>query len=378
MSSELANRGPLTIALLLESDGPGGAEVIILEMARELKARGHRVIPIGPAIGIGWLGERLAECGLQQVAFTKYHPLDPRWIRDFRAIFRDHAVDVVHSHEFSMAVYGTVAARTLGIPTVNTLHGAQSMTEAMRRRVALRWALRNANANFTVSHATKRQLDADLGIADDVIGVVWNGIPVRSGDRERTRAALGVAPDELLVLAIGTLEERKGHRFLLDALTSLPAATAPKWRLAVACGRGGPEREGLEAMAQARGVSDRLQLLTYRNDIPDLLAAADVFSMPSLWEGLPLALLEAMVARKPIVASRTSGIPEAIVNGETGLLTEPGDVPGLTEALGRLLDDAKLRDQLAGAAQAVALQSFTISAMVNAYEAVYAKGISAK
>ncbi len=377
MSGHLATTGPLTIALLLESDGPGGAEVIVLEMARELQARGHRVIPIGPAIGIGWLGERLAECGLQQVSFTKRHPLDPRWIRDFRRIFLAHNVDIVHSHEFSMAVYGTAAARTLGIPAVNTLHGAQSMTEVLRRRVALRWALRNAKGNFTVSHATKRQLDADLGLNDDMIGVVWNGIPVRSGDRERTRSALGVAADELLVLAIGTLEERKGHRFLLDALTSLPSGSTPKWRLAVACGRGGPMRDGLETLARERGVADRLQLLTYRNDIPDLLAAADVFSMPSLWEGLPLALLEAMVARKPIVASRTSGIPEAIADGQTGLLTEPGDVEALTDALGRLLADAGLRERLAREAQSVALQSFTISAMVNAYEAIYAKGLAA-
>jgi len=366
---------PLTIALLLESDGPGGAEVIILEMARELKARGHRVVPVGPAIGIGWLGERLAECDLQQITFTKHHPLDPRWIRDLRSIFRTEGVDVVHSHEFSMAVYGTAAARTLGLPAVNTLHGAQSMTEVLRRRLALRWALRNATANFTVSHATKRQLDADLGLAGDLIGVVWNGIPVRVGAREATRAALGLADDEQLILAIGTLEKRKGHRFLLEALTALPEGIAPQWRLAIACGRGGPEREELEELASVRGVMNRLQLLNYRNDIPDLLAAADVFCMPSLWEGLPLALLEAMVARKPIIASRTSGIPEAIVDGRTGLLTEPGDVGQLADALGRLLTDGTLRNDLAREAHAVALRSFTINAMVDAYETVYAEGV---
>lgn len=349
--------------------------MIILEMARELKARGHKVVPIGPAIGIGWLGERLAEYGLQQIAFTKHHPLDPRWIRDLRSIFRTQGVQVVHSHEFSMAVYGTAAARTLGLPAVNTFHGAQSMTEVLRRRLALRWALRNATANFTVSHATKRQLDSDLGLAEDLIGVVWNGIPVRAGARDSTRAALGVADDEQLILAIGTLEKRKGHRFLLEALTTLPEGIAPRWRLAIACGRGGPEHEELQQLATARGVSHRLQLLNYRNDIPDLLAAADVFSMPSLWEGLPLALLEAMVARKPIVASRTSGIPEAIEDGRTGLLTEPGDVRQLADALGRLLTNATLRDDLAREAHSVALRSFTISAMVDAYEAVYMAGV---
>ena len=115
---------------------------------------------------------------------------------------------------------------------------------------------------------------------------------------------------------------------------------------------------------------DRVHILTYRNDIPDLQAAADVFVMPSLWEGFPLAILEAMLAGTPIVASDICGIPEAIDNGEQGLLVPPGDVEELAAALRLVLTDETLRKRLAEAAEARARREFTVQSMTEAYVAL--------
>jgi glycosyltransferase involved in cell wall biosynthesis len=120
------------------------------------------------------------------------------------------------------------------------------------------------------------------------------------------------------------------------------------------------------------GLADRVHIVTNRNDIPDLLALANVFVMPSLIEGLPMALLEAMHARKAIIASVTAGIPEAIVNDREGLLVPPGDVDALSRAIELLLTDPARRLALGDAAAARANSDFTVQIMADRYEALYA------
>jgi glycosyltransferase involved in cell wall biosynthesis len=169
---------------------------------------------------------------------------------------------------------------------------------------------------------------------------------------------------------VGNLIERKGHAVLLHALAAIGGrGTHVPWRLAIA--GEGVERPRLEALTREYGLTDRVRLLGARNDIPDLQAGADVFVMPSLWEGLPLAVLEAMVAGKPIVASRTSGIPEAIEDGRQGVLVPPGDVQALADALWRLMNEPELRASLGRAALERARSRFTIAAMVDQYERLY-------
>jgi glycosyltransferase involved in cell wall biosynthesis len=118
-------------------------------------------------------------------------------------------------------------------------------------------------------------------------------------------------------------------------------------------------------------MDDRVSIVTNRNDIPDLLALADVFVMPSLFEGLPMALLEAMLARKAIVASRTAGIPEAIADGCEGLLVAPSDVAGLAGALRELITNPGRRAALAAAASLRAEREFTVRVMAERYERLY-------
>jgi glycosyltransferase involved in cell wall biosynthesis len=368
----MTDRRPLTIALLLESDGPGGAEVVVFQLAEELRRRGHVVVPVGPANGFGWLSGKFRASGFEPATFTLRSPLDWGCVRGLREVFRRRGVDVAHTHEFTMAVYGAMAAKLEGLRHVTTMHGNQGMTRVLRRRVALRWAFRNSGAAVAVSRATKRQLDADLGLRPGVLAVVHNGIPVRTGDPEPVRRELGVQPGEVLILAVGNLDPRKGHIVLLRALARLESAgVSVRWRLAIVGGRGGPEREALESFAAGHGFADRMHILLNRDDVPSLLSAADVFCMPSLWEGLPLAVLEAMFASTAIVASATSGIPEAITSEREGLLVPPGDDAALAAALRRALESPAERARLAGAALRRAENDFTIGSMADAYERLY-------
>jgi glycosyltransferase involved in cell wall biosynthesis len=364
---------PLAVAVMLETDGPGGAELLLHQLCLELRARGHRVVPVGPERGEGWLSARLQASGFERRTFSLRRALDPGALRAMARMLRAEAVDAVHSHEFTMAVYGCAAARWLGIPHVVTIHGDQGVTAAWRRRAALRWAFRGSHAAVAVSEHTRRTLGARLALRPGRLGVVHNGIPTPAGRRDRLRRELGLGDDELLVLAVGSLRPNKGHRILLDALAGLRGGDGPaRWRLAIA-GQG-DEREALASRAQALGLAGRVHLLGQRDDVEDVHAAADVFAMPSFSEGLPLALLEAMFAGAAIVASGVGGIPEAVTDGEHALLVPPGDPEPVRRALARLLGDPPLRWRLGEAARRRAHAEFRIERMADRYETLYRGG----
>jgi glycosyltransferase involved in cell wall biosynthesis len=369
-------RPQLRIATMLESDGPGGAEMMVFRLAEELRRRGHTVVPVGPAHGVGWLGERLREVGFAPEVFRLQRPIDPGCVRGLVKLFREHRIDAVHSHEFTMAVYGTAAARVLNLPHVITMHGGLTATKALRRRIALRWAIRQSDHTVMVSRATQRQFASELGLDGSLFTVIPNGVPRVDGNASHVRSEFGIGATDCVLLAVGTLERHKGHRILVEALWKLAgAASAHPWKLIIAGGRGGDQHQALIDYIRANGMADRVHIALNRNDIADLLSLADIFVMPSLWEGLPMAILEAMTAGKAIVASATAGIPEAITDGREGLLVSPGDVDALAEALGRLLVDPQHRAALGAAAADRAGRDFTIAVMAERYEALYAAAL---
>ena len=367
----------LRIAMMLESDGPGGAEMMVFRLSEELRARGHTIVPVGPENGIGWLGDLFRGAGVSPEVFRIRGPIDPACLQGLVWLLREKKIDAVHSHEFTMAVYGAAASRLLGLPHVITMHGGLRVCKALRRRVALRWAMRNSDHTVTVSRATRRQFAADLGLDEKCFTVVPNGVPVGAGDPSRVRSEFGVQEGECVMLAVGTLERHKGHQVLLEALARLASRglTVP-WRLIIAGGRGGDQHEPLLQSVHEEGLDDRVHIVTNRNDVADLLALADIFVMPSLKEGLPMALLEAMIARKAIVASATSGIPEAINDGRDGLLVTPGDIVSLADALLTLLTDAARRRVLGDSAAERARREFTVQVMADRYESLYRSSLS--
>lgn len=374
MDSTVPSLPRLRIAMMLESDEPGGAEMMVYRLSDELRSRGHTIVPVGPEHGVGWLGDLFRRGGFEPEVFRISRPVDPGCVKGLVQLFRDYRIDAVHSHEFTMAVYGTAATRLLGLPHVITMHGGLKVCKALRRRIALRWAMRTSEYAVMVSRATQKQFSDDLGVSPSLFTVVPNGVPIQKGDPAAVRKEFGIDEKECVMLAVGVLERHKGHRTLLEALEKLDAAgLAVPWRLVIAGGAGGEEHASLLRYAEENHLTGRVHIVLNRNDISDLLAMADIFVMPSLWEGLPMAVLEAMVARKAIVASEIAGIPEAIVDGREGLLVPPGEARPLAAALESLLADQRRREALATAAAERAHGQFTVSVMADSYEALYAR-----
>ena len=357
----------LRIGQLIASDGPGGAERIFAGLSRALQASGCEVVAFLPARGEGWLERQLEGSGVALERFRIERALSPRFAAWLTGAFRHQRLDLVHSHEFSFAVYGAWAARRAGIPHVITMHGGRYHAQHLRRRLALRLAAAGSCRLVAVSEPTRAALSRDLRLPASRIALVPNGVSFQPAAASTIRAELGLAPSARIALAVGNLYPVKGHTHLVAALGRL-APRHPDLHVVIA-GRG-ELAEALAGQAWELGVGDRLHLVGLRSDIPNLLAGADLFVLPSLSEGLPLALLEAMFAGRPIVASDVGGIGAAL-GDEGGLLVPPRSAEALAAGMDRALSDAKLRTSMAARACARAQAEFSLEVMTRRYAALY-------
>jgi glycosyltransferase involved in cell wall biosynthesis len=363
----------LRIAMAISSDGFGGAEMMTLRLSEELRSRGHHVVYVGPQGKRGWLGSRFRAAGFVE----ELVPIGRRWIdlpyaRAMNDVLRRHAIDIVHAHEFDMAVYGAACAKWVGIPCVITMHGGLTGARGWHRPIALRWAFRRAAATVVVSAATRTQYANDVSLPESIFSVIPNGVPTPPGDAARVRAEFDCTHGELVLLAVGSLDHNKGHRVLLEALALLVRrGVSVPWKLIIAGGRGGDQQEPLLTYVRENDLGGRVHIVTGRNDVADLQALADVFVMPSFREGMPLALLEAMVAGKAIVASRAGGIPETVTDGVEALLVPPGDASALADALFTVMADPARRSSLATAARARGHREFSAGVMAERYLDLY-------
>lgn len=368
MSAPLERLRGLRIAHLIESDGPGGAERTVANIATGLQAAGSENLVILPANGEGWLASELAGTGVAIEHFRLDRPLSFPCARWLASTLRSFGASLAHGHEFSMAVYGAWAARRAGIPYVVTMHGSRYYAERLRRRLAMRWAVGTSSRLVAVSHQLARALKDDLWLRPSRVTVVANGVRAGHARAGSLRSELGLARESRLLLAVGNLYPVKGHKVLLTALALLKDRH-PTVHVAIA-GRG-DEAGVLQSAARQRGIADRVHFLGLRSDIPSLLDSADIFVLPSLSEGLPLALLEAMFAGRPIVATRVGEVPTALNGGDAGLVVEPGDAVALATALDRLLSNPAKARQLGLRAALRAVDEYDVSHMLARYARIY-------
>lgn len=362
----------LSIALMIEVDqpGPGGAEMMLLHLARALRADGHHVVTVGPVVEEGWLSSTLRADGFKHFTFVLRGPIDPFCALDLARKLRSERVTVVHSHEFTMGFYGTIAAGLLGARSVVTMHGGREYAGRSRRRIAMRWALRRCDAAVAVSAATKEDLLGTLGMFDHEVTVVANGIPTVTGERESTRLSMGVGDEVRVILTVGRAVPVKGHNVLVEAAAQL-TESLPHLPIEVWIAGDGEAKAATEKLVAERGLGGVVRLLGSRSDVGDLLAAADVFALPSLSEGMPLALIEAMLSSTPVVASRVGGIPELIEDPASGYLASPGDPAAFAEALRRCLEDGPAARSAAQRAFTKAAARFGVAEMKDRYLGLY-------
>jgi glycosyltransferase involved in cell wall biosynthesis len=252
------------------------------------------------------------------------------------------------------------------VPTTAVFQLVQSdLRTTPRRRRLYQLAAPGPQHWVCVSEDNRATLASTFGVSSGRIAVIPNGVALRTvtpDSREAIRAELQIAPETTLVLTTGRLAEQKGHRVIVDALPRLIGLGAP---LAFVWAGDGPLREYLTAAVQASGLGDHLQILGQRDDVPELLAAADLFLLPSRDEGASFALVEAMLAGVPAIVSDAGALTEIIEDHRNGLVFARGDVDGLVRVVDWTLAHREEMARMAVQAREQALREFTVERMID-------------
>ena len=353
----------------------GGLERVVTDLAIEQKRMGHEVAVFSLQSTTGLVGE-LQAAGVPVLIGHKQGTADLRLLRLLRRTVRERRIEVVHSHDFvpnyhaAVALWGMLWRRPR---LVSTTHNMGMRLSNARLRRLYRWSLRHTAGVAMVGRQVHDKFVGEGYLDASRALTVLSGIPVeRFGwspeRRERARAAMGIAGDELLVGAVGRLVELKNHRLLIDQMPALLDAE-PRARLVII--GSGPLQDELQARIDQLGLGQRVRLLGQRRDVADLTVGFDVFALPSRTEGLSIALLEAAANRLAIVATDVGGNPEIVRDGQTGLLVPVDDGTALMAALLRLFDDPSLRVRLAASANAWVREHGSVATLARAYDAFY-------
>ncbi|MBM4435965.1 MAG: glycosyltransferase [Actinobacteria bacterium] len=305
--------------------------------------------------------------------------LGPAWLPALAAAIEEGRYDLVHTHLLRADMYGALAARLAGVRwVVSTKHNVEQRLASPVWRAAHRSTARLVDRTIAISAAVAGWAVRTGGVLRHAVRVIPYGIeprPFQAVGRAAARNVLGLPPDALVVLCPARVDPQKDHATLLRAF----ARTRARLPAALLLLAGGPQlaapryAEGLRLLAADLGLRDAVQWLGVRTDMPALMAASDVVTLSSRWEGLGLAILEAMAAGRPVVATAVGGARELVVDGVTGYLVPAGDPEALSTALQALLEEPDRARKLGLAGAERVRARFSPARMQAATCAVYAE-----
>lgn len=354
----------------------GGPDKTILNSPRFLKDRGYPTIcaymrhPADPYFNE--LAARAERWQAPLVPVDDFGPFDLGVIGRFHELCAKYRPTIWHGHDYKSNLIGLFARRRQPMKLVTTVHGWVKHTW----KTPLYYAIdRVCLSRYDRVLCVSEDLYADClrrGIPERRLRLIANAIDTeefrRRESTEVVKNRLGVPAERILIGAIGRLSEEKRFDLLLRALDRLLGQGKD---VALWIAGEGDQAEALAALQQSLGHGERIQLLGFRSDTVDLYHAFDILVLPSIREGLPNVLLEAMALEVPVLCTRIAGIPSLITDGEHGLLVEPDSLDELTSALARLVDDAGLRRRLATSARARIEREYSFAVRMDKIRAIY-------
>ena len=351
----------------------GGAQTALLRLLGGLDRDRFRPAVACLFNGDGTVAQRIRFLGIPvtDLRMTAKWRLDALW-RLYR-LLRQRRPDILHTWMFHANFPGRLLGRLAGVPIIITSRRNEDIGGVLRERLN-RWTARLDDRVIAVCEVARRAEIERARVSPDHVVTIYNGIDVErfsaigAESGIRVRQEFGIPAGVPLIGAVGRLHPQKDFAGLLQSMAAVQKHISPARLLLTGEGE---LRDDLETQARSLGISEIVTFAGFRSDVPEILAACDVFVLPSLWEGLPNVVLEAMALGLAVVATRVGGVPEIVIDGETGLLVPPGEPETLAEALVRLLRDPDLRSRMGRAGRRRVEQRFSASQMVCETEALY-------
>jgi len=293
------------------------------------------------------------------------------WLFRLFRLIKDREIHVMHSHEFATNVYASVLSSLTGIPVVATAHGKNYYPDKWRRRAAYRFVARRSTM-VAVSNDLKRFLTERIGIPPANIRVVHNGIDLCrysvNAANPAIRAELGIGAGQPVIGTVGNLFAVKGQSYLLRACKAV-AGAHPAMVLLIA--GEGDQLDMLREEASKLGIAGNVKFLGFRDDVPSLLQAMDICVLPSLSEGLPLSILEALALKKSVVATNVGGVSEIMEDGVNGYIVPPRNPEAIADRILMLLGRPETAVRIGQAGRKRVEGAFSLEKMVREYELLY-------
>lgn len=354
----------------------GGAENLLLNIVRKLDQ--SRFDSFVCCIGErGPIGEQIAEMGIPVIELHLMQKAgrDRRVVPALVDLIRRERIDLVHSQLYHANYYGRLAARKAGIPVVASIQNTYSNHKLHRQLI--NWYLgRHTAAIIVGSEDIRRDVMRFDHVLASKIEIIPNSVDLSCSDsslsRTEARSRLGLSEQDRVIGTIGRLEEQKGHRYLIEALDLLRQRGMTVKLLLVGDGR---ERQALEAQARELDLEQQVLMLGTRSDLGDLFRAMDLFVMPSLWEGLSLAMLSAMAAGLPVVATDVGGVSRVFQGDTYGFPVSPGNAAALADKIAGCFAKLALAQAKGEKGAQYVRENYSADTMVQRVQAVYERAL---
>jgi len=350
----------------------GGAEELLLTTVKYFN-RDRYEISVCCIVSEGIIADEIKKLGIKFYCLNESPKFyNPKKIYSLYKLFKKEKPSIVHTQILGANIYGRIAAILARVPVVIS---AEQNVYYKKKRVHI-WLdkilAKNTDKIIAVSNRVKEFTSRQEGIGEDKFELIYNAIDstefLPTDSRKDIREKLNLREGDFILGTVGALTTQKGHYYLIQAVSQLVKRYPNTILLVVGKGE---LKEKLQEILHKLGLEENVRFLGLRRDIADVLNCMDVFVFPSLWEGLGIALLEAMLMGLPVVASSVDGILEIVENGKNGILVAPANVEALSNAIAELIRNPQLRQSLGKAAKEHILEKFEVRQYIHKLENLY-------
>jgi len=365
------------ILIHIETSGPGGAETVVLNIAKHLDRK--EFIPIVMLHKSRWLHKQLAEAGVETVIVPSGRSWDIAFFFKLIRYCKQNEIDLIHSHLPGANLYASVVGKLLGIPVICTFHNEFILPGTVPKFNSIKqFLIRNlASSLVMVAEYMKQEYMTKGKFPSQKVMTIYNGVSPNesseSFDHEAFKQAIDFHEGDILIGNIANLRPAKGHPILIEA-AAIVCRKIPEAKFLLIGEEGdGTIKNEILRFIDKYNLKDRVVLLGFRKDISQILKYIDIFMLSSISEGLPMSVVEAMRSSLPVVVTNVGGLPEVVKDKQNGYLVLSRDPQALAEKLIKLAKDEKLRKTMGKKGREIAVSMFSLDEMISNYQSLYRK-----